>query len=306
MRFPDYPQLSALTDAIIEVWPEHKVFIARRFRDCETEHLKLSDTLAGIILKLSGDNTPRFCQDYRFTCDLLLQEELHFRRSGKYRYTTFAEAEEHVYAKSELMVPYINGLLLSQVIWGNHTRTMGFFVDRFLPKSNPDHRLLEIGPGHGLSLYFAASRPGRGEIEAWDVSEASVAATAHALTVLGIKANITLKQCDLFTANTIGAVFHDVILSEVLEHLEAPKEALVRLREIMKPGGRIFINVPCNSPAPDHIYLFETPEAIFNLITEAGFELQETAIFPATGYSEERARKAKITISCAAIAKVPD
>jgi|GEM_PF-6186256 hypothetical protein len=46
-------------------------------------------------------------------------------------------------------------------------------------------------------------------------------------------------------------------------------------------------------------------EAIFNLATTAGFVLEENRIYPTTGYSEERARKAKITMSCTAIVRKP-
>ena len=200
---------------------------------------------------------------------------------------------------------YINGLFLSQLLWDNHARVLKFFVDTFLTSSPAGGRLLEIGPGHGLSLYFAAGRPNLGPIEAWDISEASIAATRHIMQKMNIEQSVTLRQIDLFQKTAEDTAFQDVVLSEVLEHLETPREALLKIRDFMAPGGRLFLNVPCNSPAPDHIYLFDSPEAIFDLATTAGFVLEENRIYPTTGYSEERARKAKITMSCAAIARKP-
>src|SRR3712207_7808068 len=52
------------------------------------------------------------------------------------------------------------------------------------------------------------------------------------------------------------------VISEVLEHLEQPGQALAFLRDCMTADGRIFINVPLNSPSPDHIYLLSSPEDV--------------------------------------------
>jgi len=48
----------------------------------------------------------------------------------------------------------------------------------------------------------------------------------------------------------------------------------------LRPGGRLWVNVPINSPAPDHIYLFRTPEEAVDAVQAAGFEVSETAFFP--------------------------
>jgi len=132
-----------------------------------------------------------------------------------------------------------------------------------------------------------------------------VAAGRHILQKMNIEQSVTLRRIDLFQKTAEDTAFQDVVLSEVLEHLETPRETLLKIRDIMAPGGRLFLNVPCNSLAPDHIYLFDNPEAIFNLATTAGFVLEENRIYPTTNYSEERVRKAKITSSCAAITHKP-
>ena len=118
------------------------------------------------------------------------------------------------------------------------------------------------GDGHNITfktLYFAAGRPNLGPIEAWDISEASIAATRHILQKMNIEQSVTLRRIDLFQKTAEDTAFQDVVLSEVLEHLETPREALLKIRDIMAPGGILFLNVPCNSPAPDHIYLFDRP-----------------------------------------------
>jgi hypothetical protein len=65
----------------------------------------------------------------------------------------------------------------------------------------------------------------------------------------------------------------------------------------MRPGAALWIHVPVNSPAPDHIYLLRTPEDAVELVRRAGFEPVDTAFYPMTGQSLERARKHAFTIS---------
>jgi len=91
-------------------------------------------------------------------------------------------------------------------------------------------------------------------------------------------------------------------MSEVLEHLETPARALAFVRQSLRPGGRAFINVPVNCPAPDHIFLFSAPEEVIAAVRASGLQPIEAGIFPASGYTEDRARKMRATISCAVIA----
>ena len=53
-------------------------------------------------LLMAGDEK-RFAADYRWTCDRLRDEELYFHRNGRYRLSTFAEANEEVYSNEEYM-----------------------------------------------------------------------------------------------------------------------------------------------------------------------------------------------------------
>jgi 2-polyprenyl-3-methyl-5-hydroxy-6-metoxy-1,4-benzoquinol methylase len=97
-------------------------------------------------------------------------------------------------------------------------------------------------------------------------------------------------------------VWDSVVMSEVLEHLETPARALAFVRQSLRPGGRAFINVPVNCPAPDHIFLFSAPEEVIAAVRASGLQPIEAGIFPASGYTEDRARKMRATISCAVIA----
>ena len=233
-----------------------------------------------------------------------IEEELFFRRNGRYRLSTFAEALEQVYANKPFMTRYMNGLLMTQMWWDNHSRVSKYYRDAFLAGNAKDYSHLEIGPGHGLFLYFAAIDPNAGAIESWDISEASAELTKEALMTLGAKSLPTLRLQDMFD-NPQGR-FDSIVFSEVLEHMEKPGEAVDVLRSLLTPQGRLFINMPINSPATDHLFNTETPEELVDFIAARGLNIVDATFFPGTNQSLQRARDKKLTINCAIIATRKD
>lgn len=89
---------------------------------------------------------------------------------------------------------------------------------------------------------------------------------------------------------------------KLLEHLEQPGEFLASMFEVVKPGFRLFISMPVNSPAPDHIYLARQAEEVVDLISGAGFQIQKMISIPATNNTLERAIKKNLTISVGVVA----
>lgn len=297
-----YPALAGLVEAVSAAWPEHCGFVGKSFGGEDPEGLNWAEAVAKLITALAGDGLPGVAADYRWTCERLLEEELHFRRSGAYRLATFAAAEREVYADAAFMGRYVNGLLLSHLFWANHRRVLRFYDQRFLPDDGRAFRHLEVGPGHGLLLYLAARRSGCRLAAGWDVSATSARHTRACLDRLGAPAAVAVECRDLLSCGTRPESFDSIVASEVLEHLEHPAEALAALRRLLVPGGRLFVNMPVNSPAPDHIHLLRRPEEVADLVADSGYRILETAFFPATGYTEERARRQEATISCAVIA----
>ena len=229
-----------------------------------------------------------------------MEEEIYFRRFDRYRLTNFSDALAEVYSQSEFMSRYMNFLLLSHVLWDNHARAMAHFEDRYLRDLPPGSEHLEIGPGHGLLLHLAAAAPSVSGVTGWDISQTSIDQATGCLRALGDTGRVRLVIRDLFEApadERDEPRFASAALSEILEHLEDPVAALRATARRLRPGGRLWVNVPVNSPAPDHIYLFRTPEEAVDAVEAAGFEVSETAFFPMTGHSIERARKRKLTIT---------
>jgi ubiquinone/menaquinone biosynthesis C-methylase UbiE len=300
-----YPAISKTVDAILADWPDHARYIQQRFAADEPEFLARTEEFAQDAMKWMQDDLMRYVSDYRWMCEEFLKEEFHFRREGSYRLSTFADAYAEVYSNPDYMSRYVRGILISQIIWDPHARAFDLFRTNFLPKIPEGGSYLEVGPGHGFFLAFASREAQLGRMEAWDVSPSSIAEAKQALRRLGVTRDISIVEQDVLAAPARHNEFDAAVISEVLEHLERPDLALQSLCAALKPGGRIFINAPINSPAPDHIYLWRTPEEFSEFVKAQGFEIEEAHDLPQTGTSLERAMKYQLSVSCIVIGKKP-
>lgn len=88
--------------------------------------------------------------------------------------------------------------------------------------------------------------------------------------------------------------------------MEKPADSLAVLRSLLAPQGGLFLNMPINSPAPDHLFNCDTPETLEQFVVDAGYRIVDRAFFPATNQTLEAARKKKLTISCVFVAKRAD
>jgi 2-polyprenyl-3-methyl-5-hydroxy-6-metoxy-1,4-benzoquinol methylase len=94
-----------------------------------------------------------------------------------------------------------------------------------------------------------------------------------------------------------------IVISEVLEHLEQPATALALLRRVARPGATLFVNVPLNSPSPDHIFLLEHPDEVTAMVTGAGFAVEQMAMFATQGRDVEKALRQKVSVSVGVVAR---
>ena len=184
-RLQEHPAIHTIISTLIEVWPKHVAYCEVRFRDDPPGFMKRSNEFSELVLGLAEDDLKGYCSDYRWMCEeFLKRRKFIFGRHGHYRLSTFEEAYAEVYGKAEYMSRYVRGILISQLIWTPHARAFDYFRTHFLPGNANGTRHLEVGPGHGLFLYFAAQEDNVSELEAWDVSPSSIAATHHALEIL--------------------------------------------------------------------------------------------------------------------------
>ena len=105
-------------------------------------------------------------------------------------------------------------------------------LERWCPKRG---RLLELGASYGHSLALARER-------GWDVVgvELSPTASEYARTHFGI----SVFNCDLADVPLADGSFDAVIMWHVLEHVRNPKDQLLRLAKLLKPGGVLGLRVP--------------------------------------------------------------
>jgi SAM-dependent methyltransferase len=284
-----------IVDRVRQVFPEHDRFLDRRFAGIPDGHAPFCEALADRILRIVAGRIDEAVSNYRWTCRMMLEEEYEFRRTGRYRHATFAQAKAAVYDDRAFMARYTDGLLLSQLLWANHAAALADYRQSFLPRLPPGAELLEVGPGHGLLLAMAAERL-PGSVTGWDVSPTSLAVTERALAAMGTL-SVWLREVDILDAPT-SPRFDAVVASELLEHLDRPAEALARLRRLTRVGGRLFLNVPVNSPAPDHISLWRSPEEVYDLVTAAGLKIVRARAYPMTGRTERQACAGELTMSC--------
>lgn len=305
-KLKGYPSFEELVNAVLEVWPEHERYLNVNIGERDAELMAFSDRIAKIVITLASNEDgglERSALDYQYLCQkIVLPEELYFRRHGRYRLDNFKEAFETVYANTPFMTRYMNGLLVSDVIWINHCRCMKHYTEEFLPSLKDNAKLLEIGPGHGLLLYLADSHTHLGSVTAWDISDASLKSAAHNLETLGATRKVVFEKRNIFDSeilsDTFANQFDGVVLSEVLEHLEKPSEAIRVLHHVSKPGGKVWINVPANSPAPDHLYLVNRIEEVIKLVEDNGFNVIDYRALPTSGTTLEEAVKKQLTVNC--------
>lgn len=299
-----YPASARLVEAVLRAFPEHAAYLAKSFRDRSATTNQMAEKTAGLILELGGGNFERLVSGYLWICKMVMEEELYFRREGKYRNTSFAEVDAAVYQNSREMGLYMDGLLATEVLWVQHARCMDFYVNTFLPRLSEGYRHLEIGPGHGILFYYAALDPRCGTLEGWDISPASLGQTTHCLSRLGVAREFLLVPKNVMEEPPDRAELYDsVVISEVLEHLENPLLALRNLSRLISRRGHLYVNVPVNAPAVDHITLLRTPEEAVDLVEKSGFIVDEILFAPVAGCPLSKARRIQGSVSVALSAR---
>jgi 2-polyprenyl-3-methyl-5-hydroxy-6-metoxy-1,4-benzoquinol methylase len=302
----DYPYLAKLLGEQVARVPRHESFLTRRFRETDVKELRLCEELSAQIIKIAGGELEDFVRAYDFVWDNQWREWIHFRRFNQYRIKSLREAVDEFYSNSVFMRTYMRGLLLTQVFWSNHTAAMDFYMHRFLDCVKTGAALLEVGVGHGLLLSRAANHPSVAMSVGWDFNDESLAEARRTLELLRPAGSYELETRDIMCDGPTNRLFDAIVVSEVLEHLEKPEIALASVSRMLRRSGRAYFNIPVNSPAPDHIFLWRSPEAALHFIEQGGFQIEDWRAFPATNYSMEEARRESLTVSVCVIANRAD
>lgn len=114
-------------------------------------------------------------------------------------------------------------------------RRRATFGHRAFPDWVSDGRALDIGCGAGV-LLNDLKRTGW-VAEGVDVSEASAATVEK---MFGIKVHVGTVEDAAFEPGT----FDFINMSHSIEHVDSPASTLARVHELLRPGGRVFIETP--------------------------------------------------------------
>jgi 2-polyprenyl-3-methyl-5-hydroxy-6-metoxy-1,4-benzoquinol methylase len=242
-----------------------------------------------------GLDSERVASDYLKMIKDMRTEGLYFYKYGKYRCDNQQIANEYVYSRPEIMTYYMNALLVSQVMWKHHFNIFMYFQSHLksLFKGHSNISILDIGPGHGFFSYLIKKEfPDYEKIDIVDISDTSLDMTKK---IIGFDENkITYTKKDIFDYDDSNK-YNFIVLGEVLEHLDNPKEILIKLSKLLKSNGFLWITTPTNSPALDHVYLFKNKDEVLKLISESGLETVDSCNYFSEDMDEQTALKNKIT-----------
>jgi len=236
---------------------------------------------------------------YRTIVEDACAEQLEFRRTRRYRHSTFAAVARSVYFDQDYMTRYMVGLALSYFLWPNQIQIRRFF-HQTLPQLDRGN-YLEIGPGHGMFLLQALQHSGYDRFLGVDISPSSIALTQDVVRTIGrTKAkHLDLLQMDFLAADTLDGPYDAIVMGEVLEHVEQPGEFLRRIGDLATKESHIFITTCVNTPAVDHIYHFRTVADVETLIVESGLSIRQAQVVPYPGQELKTCIAAELPINVA-------
>src|SRR6516164_497042 len=243
-RPEDYPELMKIIHVISAENPLQRkrinAFISRQDVGYWTFAEELSRTLNSSFLR---DDQVRVeaARSYNRMCMDILREQIRFRKTGNYLLDDAHVAHQTVYSQKSVMRYYIVGLLLSYLFWPNHFQMLSFFKDHL--SDIRVERCLEVGVGHGLFTVEMMRRFPNSEVTLVDISETSVELAQEMLTTFDLDSSRVKFVLGDFLTVSLGTVGFDlIIMGEVLEHVNDAPGFLTRARELLRPGGSIFLS----------------------------------------------------------------
>ncbi len=148
-----------------------------------------------------------------------------------------------------------------------------------------DERTLDIGCGDGLHTLLLGEKTG--PITGIDVNSSFVADARNYAAGFTHKAQADFKDQPLEKIAFPDDHFDLVFSICVIEHIDNHEEVLRECLRIMKPGGKIVFTVDTLETIEDqslvakhrqdhHVVRYFRPDSLHDLLTEIGFEVQET------------------------------
>lgn len=228
---------------------------------------------------------------FAITCFEFMRLQARFRQRGQYARASAEELIEELYGDDQEMSGYyLDGLLMTYVMWPNHARMLAFLDEEFIPRLPTGARLLEIGPGHGLLGYTVVSAVDQADYTALDISASSLRYVEKAFHCAPV-GPVTLLEGDAcrLDDDRLPIEVDGLICCEVLEHVDDPMRILRAIFDRLISGGHALISTVANLEAIDHVYLYDDEHHIRSHISDAGLEIVAEHFAPPPGdESKER------------------
>lgn len=296
----NYPQ--SIIEKIRERDFQHAGKLTRNLNFEDLDYLKHSNSFfkkySNYLYKINKN------LDYSVECYLKMISDMHeqrnnFIKSGKYSNSSFKDVEMEIYSNPEIINYHMHGLTLAQFLWFDQYERILFFSKNLLKYFNDGFKYLEVGGGHGLYIWQAIKILHKNvKFDLVDISQSSLNLARGINHNHNI--NFILKDIYDFKANDI---YDFITVGEVLEHLEDPGRALIKIKKHLSKDGTCYVTTPINAPMIDHIFLFNDENEIRKLFKNSGFKILEEKIVITEKYSYTKAMKFKIPIMYAAFVK---
>lgn len=296
-----HPKTNAVVKEVLKKKPMHRKFLNRSISRLNDQELNEVEKYLEFLEK-ENITESQVSTSYLIIVDDTFKEEVYFRKNGSYRFSTFDEANEAVYANADYMKKYMIGLALSSFWWSNHMEMRRFF-QRQLPRfSNNTGIYREVGPGHGMYFLESLRNCNFNRYEGIDISPTSVEMTKSIINsgFFGSfnDVHISIVEADFFADN--GLDYADVmVMGEVLEHVEDPGMFLEQSYKTTTDDVFFFLTTCINAPAIDHLYNPETVENLEKLFLKHGFNAVDKCIIPRDGATLEQCEEESLAINVA-------
>lgn len=235
---------------------------------------------------------------------LKLQRQL--EQTGRYLLSSEREAQERVYNNEDVFGGYyLYGLLLSEALWPNHFTLNSHYRDHFLPSVRSDAHILEAGVGTGYHLALLLEARPACLYEGCDLSDYAIE-FARRFAVAGAQKQTRTsihKRNVMDGLPAADGTYDNIIMGEILEHVERPDRLLDETYRVLRTGGTMYMTTVVFAANIDHIYLFEHADEIRRLVTSRRWTIEKDWVLPV--YPSDSPNAAKRPMNYGSVLRKP-
>lgn len=296
----DKTGIKNLISAIVLENPRQEAELNATIEFLSGEESEALESFLEFLVNEKGLSFELLAASYNLLSSDTLEEQIYFLKNGKYRHSSYAEIADSVYGNPDYMEKYMRGLMLTEFLWMNHVLMSRWFAEK-LPTDRKG-AYLEIGPGHGYHMLKAMRRCSFDSYEGVDISPTSVEMTRALLShyLNGENQRFQIFEDD-FLSRDFDRQYDAVVMGEVLEHVENPVAFLQKAARIASDNAFIYIATAINTPAVDHIYLFDSPQAVEDVVTSAGLSVKDRLLTPYKQNKLDKCLRMRLPVSIALV-----